>query len=469
MEVELEQYVAAVVASEVGNSTIEVCKAQAVAARTFAINKGALDGKTITDSSATDQAYRAARYDRNLYPNPIMAARETAGEILTYNGSPISAVYSACNGGSTVSSKTRWGSARPYLIEQPDPWDNSTARKGHGVGMSQRGAKAMAAAGYCYRDILSFYYPNTELIKTNEGGDDSMVKARDFIAQVQIPLREGWGYIYGTSGVLWTQEKQNASTRDMTIRYGSQWIGHMVTDCSGLVRWALKQLGEDITHHATYQYTDWCKPKGKLVNGLREDGTLPIPGSLVFLQGNQEKIHHVGVYIGDDTCIEAKGTKSGVVTSQLSHWDHWGQCKLIDYSAETDETPEPVDTDFIPEETVRAVLNKNPHTYVNVRTGPSSDSTKLFRIPKGSTVDILAQDGDYIQIRYGGRIGWVYAGYFTVIGPDVPQEEETQEEADLEPYEEPVEQRTSVHDLLTKLHSDMQAMTDQIGEILCKM
>lgn len=464
---ELEEYVASVVASEIGNSALEACKAQAVAARTIA----ALKNWSLTDSSAKDQAYRAKRYDRDLYPNAIQAAQETAGEILTYNGSPISAVYSACNGGSTVSSKTRWGSARPYLIEQPDPWDDSTARKGHGVGMSQRGAKAMAAQGYRYRDILSFYYPNTEL-KTLEakGGDSSMVKARDFIAQVQIPLREGWGYIYGTSGILWTKEKQDAATRDMTVRYGAQWIGHMVTDCSGLVRWALKQLGEEIVHHATYQYTDWCNVKGKLIHGLREDYTPPLPGSLVFLQGSQEKIHHVGVYIGNDTCVEAKGTKSGVVTSKLSHWDHWGQCKLIDYSEEAGEVPEPVEEEaFIPDDTIRAVLDKNPNTYVNVRTAPSTSATKLFRIPKGSTVDILAQDGDYIQVRYGGRIGWAYAGYFTVIGTDVPPEDETQEEADLEPYEEPVEQRTSVRDLLTKLHSDLQAMTDQVGEILRKM
>ena len=32
---------------------------------------------------------------------------------------------------------------------------------GHGVGMSQEGAKGMAQAGYTYRDILSFYYAGT--------------------------------------------------------------------------------------------------------------------------------------------------------------------------------------------------------------------------------------------------------------------------------------------------------------------
>ena len=38
---------------------------------------------------------------------------------------------------------------------------------GHGVGMSQWGAHAMAAHGYSYRDILGFYYPGVSL---NPGG-----------------------------------------------------------------------------------------------------------------------------------------------------------------------------------------------------------------------------------------------------------------------------------------------------------
>ena len=34
---------------------------------------------------------------------------------------------------------------------------------GHGVGMSQNGAKALGAMGYTYKDILQYYYKNTEL------------------------------------------------------------------------------------------------------------------------------------------------------------------------------------------------------------------------------------------------------------------------------------------------------------------
>ena len=188
-----------------------------------------------------------------------------------------------------------------------------------------------------------------------------MITSKAFIEQVIIPLREGWGYIYGTAGKLWTKALQDQLNRTadekraLSRRYGAKWIGKRVTDCSGLIYWAVRQLGGDIAHHARYQYTDGCRRKGRLVNGLREDGTAPLPGSAVFLKGGKDHIHHVGVYIGealrpaqgDDgltregTVVEAKGARYGVVTSPLSRWEYWGELKAVDYSdASKAEAPE---------------------------------------------------------------------------------------------------------------------------------
>ena len=41
---------------------------------------------------------------------------------------------------------------------------------GHGVGMSQYGANLMAQQGKSYAEILSHYYPSTELVQTEGGG-----------------------------------------------------------------------------------------------------------------------------------------------------------------------------------------------------------------------------------------------------------------------------------------------------------
>ena len=167
-----------------------------------------------------------------------------------------------------------------------------------------------------------------------------MVTAKAFADQCMIPYNDGWGYIYGTWGSLWTEKKQKSATRPQTVKYGSKWIGKMVTDCSGLPRWALYQLGyKSLLHHAYYQYTDCCKNKGQLIDGARADGQPIKRGTAVFLKGNGERIHHVGVYVGNGDVVEAKGTQYGVVMSKLSHWDHWGEYKAVDYSAEEGDKP----------------------------------------------------------------------------------------------------------------------------------
>lgn len=249
-----------------------------------------------------------------------------------------------------------------------------------------------------------------------------MVTAKAFIEQVMVPYREGWGYIYGTCGKLWTRELQDNiehttdSKRAASRQYGSQWIGKMVTDCSGLLRWALRQLGETIVHQARYQYTDYCNAKGKLINGARDDGLPILPGTAVFLQAPETKIHHVGVYVGNDTVIEAKGAKYGVVTSHLDHWDHWGELKMVDY---TDADSLEGGEIKMPE--VQKALVCNPNNWLNVRSGAGSSFPVRFQVPKGSTVDVITMDGDWWQIRYGGQIGWAVSKYLELIPSETPE------------------------------------------------
>ena len=38
---------------------------------------------------------------------------------------------------------------------------------GHGVGMSQWGAQAMARRGASYREILEWFYPGTQLVRSD--------------------------------------------------------------------------------------------------------------------------------------------------------------------------------------------------------------------------------------------------------------------------------------------------------------
>ena len=163
-----------------------------------------------------------------------------------------------------------------------------------------------------------------------------MIDAIDLIAKFQFALDDGWGYIWGSSGQTWTRKKQDAATRPQTISYGQQWIGHRVADCSGLFVWAYKQFGESIYHGSNTIWRQYCSRQGKLRNGQRCDGIALRPGTAVFLLNDTGR-HHIGLYIGDGICIEAKGTKWGVVTSPASHWDEWGELSAVDYSAYPEE------------------------------------------------------------------------------------------------------------------------------------
>lgn len=112
--IDFETYIKGVVASEIGNAHIEACRAQAVAARTFAFNKIS-NGKQLTDQSSKDQCFRAARIS-NSYATALAAVDDTEGEVLYYNDKLISSCpYSHSNGGRVRSSKEVWGGDRPWL------------------------------------------------------------------------------------------------------------------------------------------------------------------------------------------------------------------------------------------------------------------------------------------------------------------------------------------------------------------
>lgn len=116
-EVYIEDYLKGVVPFEMMASwNKEALKAQAVAARTYALSYL----NRVIDDTINYQVY--AGYSWN--PSSTAAVDETKGEVLKSNGRLISAVFSASNGGKTESNVNVWGTAAvPYLTIKADPFD----------------------------------------------------------------------------------------------------------------------------------------------------------------------------------------------------------------------------------------------------------------------------------------------------------------------------------------------------------
>lgn len=116
----LEEYLYGVVPAEMPQSyEEEALKAQAVAARTYAITKlGAHTGSgyQLCDTTAC-QVYQGYGGEAAA---ATRAVDDTAGEIACYNGSPIEAVFSASSGGYTENSENVWNNTVPYLRAVPE-------------------------------------------------------------------------------------------------------------------------------------------------------------------------------------------------------------------------------------------------------------------------------------------------------------------------------------------------------------
>ena len=211
---DLETAVASVVAAEsVPGAPVEALKAQAIAARSFYVASSARH----PDFQFCDTTHCQFLKEPPLESDAAAAAASASrGLILLHAGAPLAALFSASCGGRTRTlaeagmaadgypyyaiecrpcqkSTPHWQRNFPAdfasLLENPTEahrlelgrllgWDalpgyNYTLTRegdqivvhgrgeGHGIGLCQRGANAMARSGADHRLILNYYYPNT--------------------------------------------------------------------------------------------------------------------------------------------------------------------------------------------------------------------------------------------------------------------------------------------------------------------
>jgi stage II sporulation protein D len=99
---------------------VEALKAQAVAARTYAIANLVEDRSFDLYSDARSQLYYGADAEA---PGPTRAVTETRGQVLSFGGAPAQTFYFSSSGGKTLSALDAFGQDLPYLVSVDDHWD----------------------------------------------------------------------------------------------------------------------------------------------------------------------------------------------------------------------------------------------------------------------------------------------------------------------------------------------------------
>jgi len=220
VQMEVETAVASVVAAEtLPDTPLEALKAQAIAARSYLLaGKGRHRGFDFCDTTH-------CQFLREPPPpgsSAAIATRATRGLVLAYEHRVFAAMYTrSCSGrtrtpselGMPVSAYPYFSVPCKYCREHPAHWQTrisvrdsinlrsldekariETVRRlgwdtipgddftthhqggaivvegvgqGHGIGLCQAGARAMAAAGTDFRGILAYYYPNTTVVSAS--------------------------------------------------------------------------------------------------------------------------------------------------------------------------------------------------------------------------------------------------------------------------------------------------------------
>ncbi|WP_042463418.1 stage II sporulation protein D [Neobacillus dielmonensis] len=142
-KVDMENYLVGVVAAEMpADFNEEALKAQALTARTYIVNRlinkdtmGAPEGSQVTDTQihqvymndAEQRAKWGTDYDWKK-KKIIEAVRSTSGQILTYEGKPINALFFSTSNGFTENSEDYWSGSFPYLKSVASPWDKNSPK-----------------------------------------------------------------------------------------------------------------------------------------------------------------------------------------------------------------------------------------------------------------------------------------------------------------------------------------------------
>ena len=159
----------------------------------------------------------------------------------------------------------------------------------------------------------------------------------------------------------------------------------------------------------------------------RQEGITGAKAGMLAFKRDGSDVHHVGLVTGMGTVLHSSSKNGrGVVETPLSAAEGWNLLAIHRHITVAKEEEEMIQVITDSKALYSAVVNTESGA-LNIREWPKTGPV-IGRVPKGRTVEVLAEAGDgWPKIRYGESTGYVDESYLARAETATIQEETVEE------------------------------------------
>lgn len=468
----IENYLYGVVPYEMGNSNhIEALKAQAVAARTYAVRmmKSRASGLYDVKDTTADQSYRGTPSGN---ANCKAAVDATKGIVLMYGSDYITTYYSASNGGQTE--KARTGASYAYMKVKDDPFDyantsstvksktiyadlSSTSNNAQLMNLLRTKAiSRLNQTGYSANSsntllkTLQSVTPHTPMYASpsrvytkmdftftvstqNAMGQTVTVPQTvtcDIFDELESMLSMG---IQSQDNELWTVSKKNGYFSLQARRYGHGMgmsqrgamqmarLGYTYDEILGFYYDGCKRMQHSFTNTILSASSSNQEVTVETPVEMEQENDSICKGT-VMLAGNGAFLAVRNAASSDAKVIGTAGNGALVrVLSQSNDWCLIRYGEITGYvpapSLQISGTPENAE-DSVTEIAGFSVVTAND--FVNLRASGSMNAQVLGTAPSGTVLTVLSKSGSWAKVQYHALVAYANTNYISSISSSYP-------------------------------------------------